>query len=54
MSQQNQSQSGTSMPKDQKPADTEKGKEGQKPKSPVGEQHETGSASNSQPGSGPG
>jgi hypothetical protein len=54
MSQQTQSQSGTSMPKDQKPTDMEKGKEGRNPKSPVGEQHETGSTSNSQPGSGPG
>jgi hypothetical protein len=47
-------QRGSGVQKDQKPTDEQRRQQqrGEKPK--VGEQHETGSSSNSQPGSGPG
>jgi hypothetical protein len=55
MSQKIQSdQSGSSMPKDQKPTDEQRRQQEQGKQPKVGEQHETGSSSNSQPGSGAG
>jgi hypothetical protein len=47
-------QSGSNAKQDQKSSDELRRKDQQRDKPKVGEQHETGSTSNSQPGAGPG
>ena len=55
MSQSNpSSQTDKTIQKDQKPTDEQRRQQPRGGQSKIGEQHETGSSSNSQPGSGPG